>query len=254
MAKEYLGTILNKLDDIEKETILSDESLNLSDTQQDLIDTYIKKIYSKGEAEAMKDLERENYSALSMSLTASNKEIAEKYLKEVYGKAEIENVGGLSSRRAPSESEEDEEEDEEYFPAPSINVIQDNTQFLISKHLLGIKQEGYENAFFPSNVVTNHLPEKARVMSAKGTRNNSQPSQRSTPKSKIKETDEEYIQAVLKGSFPEQKKSLEQEKKLDQGKSLKKVSKINKQTTLINKKINVKENKKVTDSKGAKLK
>lgn len=248
IAKDYLGEILDKLDDIEKEVVLTDESFDLSDTQQNLIDTYIKKLYAKGEAEAVKDVERENYSALSMSLTASNKEIAEKYLKEVYGKAEIENVGGLTSRRAPSESEEDEEEDEEYFPAPSINVIQDNTQFLVSKHLLGIKQDGYENAFFPSNVVVNHLPDKARAMSAKGNRSSSQPSQRSTPKSKVKETDEEYIQAVLKGSFPEQEKKLEPEK------PIKKVSKINKQPTLINKKINVKSNKKTSDSKVTKLK
>lgn len=109
-----------------------------------------------------------------------------------------------------SDDEEDDIEDEEYFPAPNITVTEDKSNFNVCKHILGIEQDGYENAFYPKPA-HNNLKEKARVLSAKGSRKNNDKKTKAKPKPKAKETeeenDEDYIEKLLMGSFPEEKKT-----------------------------------------------
>ena len=52
------------------------------------------------------------------------------------------------------------------YQAPNIMVIEDKTQFLVTKHIQGIKQVGFEHVFSPVAPIKNNLTEKARVMSA----------------------------------------------------------------------------------------
>lgn len=205
-VKDYLSGLIGTMDNMIQESVISDSSLDLSENQNILIQNYILKVYAKAEYRA--NTFNENDSIESISVSNSNKAIASNYVQDMFKRIHVDGEIQESTQFIPEDSDE-----EEYFPAPAINVIEDNTQFLVSKHLLGIKQEGYENAFSPEIKVKNNLQEKARVMSAKGGRKDPNQSsqtkpepesekeeeQKRKPKVKVSENDEDYIKNVLMG-------------------------------------------------------
>lgn len=228
LAKNFLGGIFDKMDNYIEETVISDASFELSEPEQQLIGDYVNNLYSIAERQnqSMKSISRLSESIL---MTPSNKAIAEKYLSDVYSRAENSHL--LGSKKGSDECEDDSIDNFSDFPTPNIVITEDKTHFSVNKHLLGIQQKGYENAFFPATSLRNHLSEKARVLSAKGERKKEEEKAKpieeikkvkeekvekvpKKPKAKLSEQD--YFQILMKGSFPDQH---ENEKEADESKN-----------------------------------
>jgi hypothetical protein len=211
-----------------EETVISDASFELSEPEQQLIGDYVNNLYSIAEKQTQN---LRNFSRLSesISMTVSNKAIAEKYLFDVYSRAENSHL--LMSRK---DSDEDDDIDNfSDFPAPNIVITEDKTQFSVTKHLQGIQQKGYENAFSHRLKLRSNLTEKARAMSAKGDRNRleekpkpfeevKEKKQEKVPKKpKTKLSEQDYFQILIKGSFPDQNKDAKDKNEADKSAEIK---------------------------------
>jgi len=217
MAKDYLFDIFNKFEGDLKHSLMTEESFDLSEGQHRAIGDYVQNLYSRAQVRVFNSNDSSSVHG-SLYLSNSNQDFTQNYLRNLF--SDIETIHIFPKpKNAYSDSDDDDDDDNEDdfddFVAPEIKIIEDKTQFLVSKHIQGIPQLGYENAFNSGIKVKNNLKEKARALSAKGKRKvedtskYQQAKEEDKPKSNVKSTDEDYIQAVIKGSFPEQQINLE---------------------------------------------
>ena len=153
-AKFYLSNIYQKIENGVDAWSISNESFEPSEGQLGIIEDYISKLYSKAEGE----IATEAKSSKSISVIESRKTNTIRLDPDNINKSEVVSQSRASSAYPESMSD---------YQAPNILVIEDKTQFLVSKHIQGIKQEGFEHAFSPVVSMKNNLAEKARKMSAK---------------------------------------------------------------------------------------
>lgn len=158
-----MGGIFNKLDNLVQETMMTDESFDLSEKQISVVHTYLSHLYNRAHIIVRNHIE--SSTDHSISVNESDRNLVANYLIELYGKADAWNA----SIKNNSKYSNSENESEEYFPAPAITVTLDNSHFSVTKHINGIPQKGFENTFGFQPKASN-LVEKARVMSAKGGR------------------------------------------------------------------------------------
>lgn len=157
---------------------MTDESFELSEGQINVVHTYISQLYNRAHITVNNRIDCSTDH--SVSVCESDKNFVANYLIEVYGKADVRNAS-IENVRKYSNSENDSEEN---FPAPSITVTLDNSHFSVTKHINGIPQKGFENAF-GFQPKASKLTEKARVLSAKGGRKEPNKSEETKLKTQI---------------------------------------------------------------------
>lgn len=182
-------------------------------------------LYSKAEGEITSEFRSNKSISLADSIkSGSRKACSSKLNPELVNKSDV-----LSQSRASSVYPESMSD----YQAPNIMVIEDKTQFLVSKHIQGIPQAGFEHAFSPVTAVKNNLAEKARLMSAKSkTKPENEPTKEpENPKPKVSE--EEYIQRLLMQFEEEGNKKEEKPNKTTEN-----MKRLLKQATLIKNELN----------------
>lgn len=202
-AKSYLVDIYQKASEID-ESVYPSESLELTHSQLAFVDDYMLEIYSAAEKKVM---EQEGFSSKNL------------HQEEPASRRFLSNKSNMSEMKSLSRSSNNADDSED-FQAPEISIIEDKTQFLVSKYLMGIRQEGYDDAFSPAGRSQPKEEPKPVIKDLRST--TSSPAQ-----TKKISNEDEYMQAVLAQSFPqeshEDKNSSDGEKseedKSEQGKS-----------------------------------
>ena len=188
-----MSNIYSKLENGVDICTISNESFEPSEGQLEIVENYMLQLYSKVEGEIAGEIRSTKSISLADSrMSESKKAYSSKLNPELINKSDVVSQSRASSVYPESTSD---------YQAPNIMIIEDKTQFLVSKHIQGIRQEGFEHAFSPIVSVKNNLAEKARKMSAKGQKKPLEDSNKEAEKSAAnpqpKVSEEEYIQRLL---------------------------------------------------------
>ena len=102
----------------------------------------------------------------------------------------------------------------EDYQAPAINIIEDKSQFSVSKHIKGIKQDGFDFGFTPVLNKNNNINDNKIASKSENNQNKAAHSIKNSAK-KAKVSEEDYIQLLLSKSAIDKTKSKTQHDNTD---------------------------------------